>query len=174
MEFALLRRLVDLGPRESVLDVGCGTGYFTTLFARETAGMVVGLDPNLAWLGYAAREGAPNAAWAGGRAETLPFPARSFDVVLSVTALCFIENQLIALREMLRLMHSKRQAYREGCRPGTFGISADLGKIRTASSPPSARLRRIRLPPWASATLRAMVKPSPVPPVSRLREPSTR
>ncbi len=103
MEFALLRRRVDLGPRESVLDVGCGTGYFTTLFARETAGMVVGLDPNLAWLGYAAREGAPNAAWAGGRAEALPFPARSFDVVLSVTALCFIEDQLAALREMLRV-----------------------------------------------------------------------
>src|SRR3990172_1358110 len=102
-EFALLRRLVDLGSRESVLDVGCGTGYFTTLFARETAGMVVGLDPNLTWLNYAARKAAPNLAWTGGNAQALPFPERSFDVVLSVTALCFIEDQLAALREMLRV-----------------------------------------------------------------------
>lgn len=102
-EFALLRGLVELGAWETVLDVGCGTGYFTTLFARETAGMVVGLDPNLASLSYAARESAPNLAWAGGKAEALPFPGRSFDVVLSVTALCFIENQLAALREMLRV-----------------------------------------------------------------------
>jgi len=102
-EFSLLRRLVDLGARETVLDVGCGTGYFTTLFARETAGMVVGLDPNLEWLRYAAREGAPNLVWSGGKAEALPFPERSFDVVLSVTALCFIEDQLAALREMLRV-----------------------------------------------------------------------
>jgi len=102
-EFALLRRLVELGARETVLDVGCGTGYFTTLFARETAGMVVGLDPNLEWLRYAAREGAPNLAWSGGKAEALPFPERSFDVVLSVTALCFIEDQLAALREILRV-----------------------------------------------------------------------
>jgi len=102
-EFALLRRLVDPGARETVLDVGCGTGYFTTLFARETAGMVVGLDPNLTWLNYAAREAPPNLAWTGGNAEALPFPERSFDVVLSVTALCFIKDPLGALREMLRV-----------------------------------------------------------------------
>lgn len=102
-EFALLRRLVDPGARETVLDVGCGTGYFTTLFARETAGMVVGLDPNLTWLNYAAREAAPNLAWTGANAEALPFPERSFDVVLSVTALCFIKDPLSALREMLRV-----------------------------------------------------------------------
>ena len=65
--------------------------------------MVVGLDPNLAWLNYAAHEAAPNLAWVGGRAEALPFPERSFDVVLSVTALCFISDQLAALREMLRV-----------------------------------------------------------------------
>jgi SAM-dependent methyltransferase len=102
-EFALLRRLVGLGARETVLDVGCGTGYFTTLFARETAGMVVGLDPNLVWLNYAARAAAPNLAWTGGKAEALPFRERSFDVVLSVTALCFIRDQVSALREMLRV-----------------------------------------------------------------------
>lgn len=102
-EFALLRQLVDLGARETVLDVGCGTGYFSALFARETAGMVVGLDPNVTWLNYAAREAAPNLAWTGGKAEALPFPERSFDVVLSVTALCFIKDQLSALREMLRV-----------------------------------------------------------------------
>lgn len=44
------------------------------------------------------------------------------------------------------------------------------GRIRVASSPPPARLPNSRLPPWSSAMPLAMLGPSPVPPVARLRE----
>jgi SAM-dependent methyltransferase len=102
-ESALLRRLAAPRPGESVLDVGCGTGYFTAAFARATRGPVVGLDPDLDWLGFAARTVAGAAGWIGGRAERLPFPDRSFDVVISVTALCFMSDEVAALRDMLRV-----------------------------------------------------------------------
>lgn len=48
------------------------------------------------------------------------------------------------------------------------------GNRSRAESPPSARLVSVRSPPWALATARALARPRPVPPVVRLREPSTR
>ncbi len=45
---------------------------------------------------------------------------------------------------------------------------------RASSPPPSARLFSVSVPPIASASCRAIARPSPVPPVSRLRDVSTR
>jgi SAM-dependent methyltransferase len=102
-EGLLLERLVEMRPGDSLLDVGCGTGYFTNFFARHAGGPVVGLDPNLEWLRYAAHESTADIGWLAGRAEALPFADRSFDIVASVTALCFIADQAEAVREMLRV-----------------------------------------------------------------------
>ena len=49
VEFDLLKRMLRLEKGESLLDVGCGTGYFTRRFAAESELRVVGLDPNLTW-----------------------------------------------------------------------------------------------------------------------------
>ncbi len=103
VEYALLRSLLRLSRESSLLDIGCGTGHFTRRFARETIGPVIGLDPNQEWLAYArerAREGELDVA---GRAEALPFGDRSFDCAVSVTALCFVADQMRALREMVRV-----------------------------------------------------------------------
>ncbi|HSQ03279.1 MAG TPA: class I SAM-dependent methyltransferase [Burkholderiales bacterium] len=102
-EGSLMERLVGLRPEDSLLDVGCGTGYFTGFFAQHTGGTVIGLDPNTEWLRYGANEGAADIAWVAARAEALPFADRTFDVVTSVTALCFIADQAEAVREMLRV-----------------------------------------------------------------------
>lgn len=101
-EFFLLRRLLDARPGESVLDVGCGTGYFTTRFSEETRGPVVGLDPNLDWLRYARRT-TDGLLWVAGTGEALPFRDRSFDRTIAVTSLCFIEGERRAVREMARV-----------------------------------------------------------------------
>jgi len=102
-EFGLLVRL--LGPQrgEALLDVGCGTGYFTRRFAREAGLQATGIDPDFQWLAYAGVLARPSECFVEGRAERLPFADRSFDWTASVTALCFIAEQRQALREMLRV-----------------------------------------------------------------------
>ena len=37
------------------------------------------------------------------RGEALPFPSRSFDIAISITALCFVNDQMQFLREMARV-----------------------------------------------------------------------
>ena len=59
-------------------------------------------------------------------------------------------------------------------RQRTIACYAPRGIRSVASSPPRSRLRRRTEPPCAWAMLRAIERPRPLPPVLRLREPSTR
>jgi SAM-dependent methyltransferase len=103
VEFALLARMLQAGTGESLLDIGCGTGYFTRRFAGHRLRRVVGVDPDLAVLAYARAHAAAAESYCGGRAEALPFGDASFDCAVSVTALCFVADQQAALREVLRV-----------------------------------------------------------------------
>ena len=50
IEFHLLQRLLRPERGETLLEIGCGTGYFTRRFAGESGVRAVGLDPNPLWL----------------------------------------------------------------------------------------------------------------------------
>jgi len=102
-EVGLLRRMLSPRPGESLLDVGCGTGYFARQFARADKLAVTGLDPNPDWLAFAKRHAAGTESYLAGSALALPFADNSFDLVVSITALCFIDDQRQALAEMLRV-----------------------------------------------------------------------
>ncbi len=101
-EYRLLMKLLRPMPGESLLDIGCGTGYFTRRFA-ESGLPVTGVDPSPAMLGFAKAHAAAGERFIFGDARALPFPDRSFDLCVSVTALCFIAEQARALSEMLRV-----------------------------------------------------------------------
>lgn len=107
VEYSLLKSLLRPTPESSLLDIGCGTGHFTRLFAQETKGLVVGLDPNEEWLSYANAHSRNEERYVAGRAEALPFPDRSFDFTVTVTALCFVSNQEQALRELVRVTRQR-------------------------------------------------------------------
>jgi ubiquinone/menaquinone biosynthesis C-methylase UbiE len=77
------------------------------MFAQQTKGLVVGLDPNEEWLAYARDHSVDRELYVAGRAEALPFADQSFDCTLSVTALCFVTEQLQALREMVRVTRQR-------------------------------------------------------------------
>ena len=105
-EFRLLADMLRLRPDESLLDIGCGTGYFTRRFAQENAAnaaSVTGLDPDISRLRFARNSPAGNEYYVAGDGGKLPFPDRSFDCTLSVTALCFAEDQASFLSEMVRV-----------------------------------------------------------------------
>jgi 2-polyprenyl-3-methyl-5-hydroxy-6-metoxy-1,4-benzoquinol methylase len=58
-EFALAARGLAPQPGDSLLDIGCGTGWFTRQFAH-TGLAVTGLDANPEWLAYARARSDPS------------------------------------------------------------------------------------------------------------------
>jgi SAM-dependent methyltransferase len=101
-EHALARRQLAAHPGETLLDVGCGTGWFTRRFAADGL-IATGLDPNPEWLAYAREHAGPNVHWIDGDARQLPFTDNSFDCVVSIAALCFIADERQAVAEILRV-----------------------------------------------------------------------
>lgn len=101
-EYRLIRRSLELQPGDSVLDVGCGTGWFTRRAAEDGA-RVIGLDRDADALAFAHGRGAGTEDYVLGDATALPFADVSFDAVLSVTALCFVEQRPQALAEIVRV-----------------------------------------------------------------------
>jgi SAM-dependent methyltransferase len=103
---ARLVRYAGIRGGERVLDVACGTGVVAITAARRAA-TVTGLDLTPELL-EAARENARLAAvdidWHEGDAEMLPFPAESFDVVISQFGHMFAPRPAVAVDEMLRVL----------------------------------------------------------------------
>jgi SAM-dependent methyltransferase len=101
-EFRLLDGLLRPRPGDTLLDVGCGTGWFTRRFAEKDL-FVTGLDPNPDWLAFARAKGPPAIRWVRGDARALPFPDRGFDRVVSIAALCFVDDERRAVAEIVRV-----------------------------------------------------------------------
>jgi SAM-dependent methyltransferase len=97
-------RLVSglLGAPSTVLDVGCGTGWFARRLAADGA-RVTGLDPDEEALAFARHTNRGRVAYVRGDARRLPFADGAFDAVVSVTALCFIEQWERAIGEIVRV-----------------------------------------------------------------------
>ncbi|HUH36728.1 MAG TPA: class I SAM-dependent methyltransferase [Spongiibacteraceae bacterium] len=102
-ELALLLGELKPRPEESLLDVGCGTGFFTRALALAIEGPVTGVDINPARVDYARRRNTAKVAYEVADARALPYDAASFDLVVSIAALCFIDEERVAVREMLRV-----------------------------------------------------------------------
>ncbi|MEO8654263.1 MAG: methyltransferase domain-containing protein [Ramlibacter sp.] len=101
-EYRRVRRLLDLKPGNTLLDVGCGTGWFTRRVVADGA-RVVGVDLDAEALAFARERSCGETSYVRGDAIALPFADASFDAVLSVTALCFVEQWPRALAEIVRV-----------------------------------------------------------------------
>ncbi len=100
-EFALLASLLECGRGTSLLDLGCGTGYFSRRFAAQDVN-VTGVDPDAGMLDFARQQGG-GIRYVRASAQALPFVDRAFDYSVAVTSFCFIQNPLAALKEMWRV-----------------------------------------------------------------------
>ncbi len=100
---------VDLRPGIRMLDVACGTGIVARTAAQrlDGGGEFVGIDMNPAMIEVAAHAAADESVaieWQVGKAETLPFPDRSFDLVTIQQGLQFFPDKLAALQECFRVL----------------------------------------------------------------------
>jgi len=102
----LLVARCGLGPQSLLVDVGCGTGISSRLFA-ERGVPVVGLEPNEDMRRQAAAHhlppGAPQPRCCEGRAEATGITSAAADVVLSAQAFHWFDADA-ALREFHRIL----------------------------------------------------------------------
>lgn len=105
-EYRLLWRMLGAEPGASLLDVGCGTGYFSRRFAGDALA-VTGVDPDPAMVEFAGARRVRGETYLVGDARALPFADRHFDLCVAVTSLCFIAEQAQAIAEMLRVTRGR-------------------------------------------------------------------
>lgn len=100
-------RALELGGEQRVLDVACGPGNFTHVFAGALTGegLAVGLDTSRAMLARAVAENlVPRSAYLRADARRLPFPDATFDAVCCYAALYLVPEPFTVLVEMLRVL----------------------------------------------------------------------
>ena len=94
-------RRAGIGPGQTVLDVGCGSGAFLRV-AADAGAHPCGLDASHELLEIA-RERVPEADLAQGDLQQLPYADDCFDAVLGFNSFFFAEDMIAALREAGRV-----------------------------------------------------------------------
>jgi ubiquinone/menaquinone biosynthesis C-methylase UbiE len=100
-----LSRLMDLRPGEKVLDLACGTGFFTGIFARQVGPKnVVGVDLGQQLISIAKKNN-PEIDFRVSSADDLSFfPANHFDKIALVLAIQNIGEVRTMLAEINRVL----------------------------------------------------------------------
>lgn len=95
---------LDIDSSDFILDVGCGDGYYTSLFGKQ-AHKVYGIDIDANCIRVAQRAEYDNCTFFIAAAEFLPFSGRlKFHKVVGVCAMEHFDNDVRALLEMRRVV----------------------------------------------------------------------
>jgi ubiquinone/menaquinone biosynthesis C-methylase UbiE len=158
-----LLEAAGVGPGESVLDLGCGTGIVARRAAARVGpgGRVAGLDLNEGMLAVARAASAaarPAIEWHQGNAAALPFPDGAFDAVLSQLALQFFSDAGRALAEARRVLAPAGRAAFSTCRPIRYWppYVALADALARHVGPAAGQGVRSIFPEWSAADLRAL------------------
>jgi SAM-dependent methyltransferase len=118
----VLRPFLTTFYRPTVLDLGCGTGRFSTLISDRFGATVVGIDPSIAMLQTAVRHSeAGKVQYAAAHAERLPFAESSCDVVWMSQVVHHIRDRKACAVELHRVL----RAHGVVLIRGTFGDRLD-------------------------------------------------
>ncbi|MBI2142669.1 class I SAM-dependent methyltransferase [Candidatus Woesearchaeota archaeon] len=97
-KLSIIKAELGLSPDDSVIDVGCGTGLSSALGCK-----VVGVDSCEEMVEKSTARITAIKAFA----EELPFPDKSFDAAICVTACHNFSDASAAVKEMLRVARNK-------------------------------------------------------------------
>jgi len=101
----VLRPFLATYHHPTVLDLGCGTGRFSTLIAKRPGAIVIGLDPSIAMLRKAlcaAETG--DICYAAAEAEWLPLAESSCDVAWMSQVVHHIRDRRACAAELRRVL----------------------------------------------------------------------
>ena len=87
-----------------ILDLGCGTGRFTTGLGKTFGCPVIGLEPSSAMLSIAMSQDAPDVEWKQGEAEEIPLQNEVVDLVFMSQVFHHLVRPRQALREINRVL----------------------------------------------------------------------
>ena len=106
-----LLRVMNIQKNDSILDLGCGQGFFTHEFAKLGA-HVKGIDISKDLIKLAKQKGISNASFEIASADNLPFVKNeSFDKVAIVLAIQNIANLKGTISECFRILKPKGKLY---------------------------------------------------------------
>src|SRR5690606_13457587 len=102
----LLKKLPDVLPEKArILDLGSGTGFFTTKLAQQyPQAQVLGLDLAEGMLHFSRKSASDSIQWLCGDAEFLPLTDNSVDLVFSSLAIQWCNNLPQLMRELHRVL----------------------------------------------------------------------
>ena len=112
---------LSLQKRETLLDVGCGSGVLLSELVKKAEIVGTGIDFAEKQIEIA-KVHFPQISFQVGSVESIPFPDQSFDKVLCYGVLLYIEDWKPALHELVRV-----------CKTGGMILLGDLPSIRHRS-----------------------------------------
>lgn len=92
-----------------LLDLGCGTGRFSSGLARRFKANAIGIDPSTKMLRQVVHAPDVSVVCANGMAEALPLAANSVDLIFISMALHHFSDALTAARECHRVLRDRRR-----------------------------------------------------------------
>ena len=122
----LLARLPQGFAPTGVIDLGCGTGYFSRALHERFEQGVMGLDLAEGMLRHARQISPEITHWVAADAEALPLLSNSQELIFSSLALQWCPDLLLVLREAYRVLRPG------GCLAFNTLLDGSLHELRTA------------------------------------------
>lgn len=103
---AMAAERMAAAPGCRILDLGCGIGGATFIFAERSGASVAGVDISSALVAEATRRAGerPGVQFRVGDAQAIPYPSGFFDAAYSERVFLYVPDRLAALEELRRVV----------------------------------------------------------------------
>ena len=99
----LWRYMIRMAPDKPALEVGCGTGHWTEFF-RQKGFELTAIDISSKMLDTAKQKNPKNVRFERMDVENMTFPSMSFENIIAITALEFVDDTERAFDEIYRVL----------------------------------------------------------------------